>query len=99
MPADADQELYASSADLDASLKRVAEQHPDLVALGWVMGGNAGSLCVLRESDSIKVVILPSSHRSAQALAWAIHLLPAPLVEVVEQELAKIRATSPDSAS
>lgn len=75
-------ELHASAAALDASLSQTAEQCPRLRAIGWCIDGTPGSLCCVQESDSNKMVILPTAQEQAKTLAWAIHSLPAVLVEV-----------------
>lgn len=79
------EQLHASKADLDASLKRLAEDHPRLVALSWIIKGVPGSL-TLHECIDGGMVTTPTWKEQAQTLAWAVNWLPEPLRAAFEAE-------------
>lgn len=82
-----DMELQANVTALDMTLEQIAEQAPELRAIGWVVDGNCGSVATIREHNSRVMVIQHDSREQCKALARALSTLPDLVLHTIRVEL------------
>jgi hypothetical protein len=91
--ADDDMELCASHAALDACLQQIAEACPRMVAVAWIIDGDLGSMCAVRETNSKVLMVSATVRERLKTLAAKIEGLPEVLRTVVELEMDLIRSS------
>ena len=85
------EELHGGTAALNTALEQIAEAHPRLVALGWVIEGHTGSFCAIKGSD-VKLVLQANHREQMAALATIIESLPDEVLEVIESYRVEVRS-------
>jgi hypothetical protein len=86
-------ELLACDSALSACLQQIAEACPRMVAIAWIIDGDLGSVCAVRETHSRTLVVAASAREQLKALAAQVEDLPELMQTTFDLERAHIRAS------